>query len=353
MPSVYPNHPNPVRCPVMAPSIPVDIGTALEDRFGRIATDLRVSITDRCDLRCTYCMPAEGLEWLPREETLSSVEIETLVALFVSLGVRTIRVTGGEPLVRHDVIDIVTRIAALDIDDLSLTTNGTRLLKLAAPLREAGLRRVNVSLDSLHPDRFLAITRRDALAKVLAGLIAASDAGLRPVKVNCVLQRGVNEDEIVDFAELARTTGHHVRFIEPMPLDGDHAWTVSNVVPASEIVQTINASYPLHQEVRTGPEPATTYRFADGAPGGIGVIGSVTEPFCDTCNRLRLTADGQLRTCLFAHEEIDLRTPLRSQAGTEELKDLIVKAVWGKQPGHGIGNIDFRSPNRTMSRIGG
>jgi cyclic pyranopterin phosphate synthase len=330
-----------------------DAEAPLVDRFGRVASDLRLSITDKCDLRCTYCMPAEGLQWLPREELLSGDELERIVGLFVSLGVDTVRVTGGEPLVRADVVDVVGRLAKLGVHDLSMTTNGTRLVKLAEPLRAAGLQRVNVSVDSLRPDRFAAITRRDVLPKVLDGLAAAADAELFPVKINCVLQRDVNDDEILDFADFARTTGHHVRFIEPMPLDGDRAWRSSNVVPAAEIVATISAVHPLHSGTRTGVEPAIDYRFVDGAPGSIGVIGSVTDPFCSTCNRLRMTADGQLRNCLFAHDETDLRTPMREGATNEELRDIVIKNVWTKQAGHGISNVNFQPPNRTMSRIGG
>lgn len=298
-------------------------------------------------------MPADGLQWLARSETLTADELARLVAIFVSLGVDTVRVTGGEPLVPADVVGLVERFCQLDINDLSITTNGTRLAALAGPLRRAGLQRVNVSIDSLRPDRFEEITRRAVLPKVLNGLHTAADAGLTPVKVNCVLQRGVNDDELLDFADFARTTGYHVRFIEPMPLDGDHAWSVRNVVPAAEIVASIDAVHRLQSEDRNGVEPATVYRFADGSPGRIGVIGSVTEPFCGTCNRLRLTADGQLRTCLFAHDEADLRTPMRDGATDGELADIVVKAVWVKQAGHGIGNVDFRPPNRTMSRIGG
>lgn len=330
-----------------------DDATPLIDRFGRIASDLRLSITDRCDLRCTYCMPAEGLQWLPRVEMLSGDELERIVRLFVSLGVNTVRVTGGEPLVRPDVVDIVSRLSALGIKDLSMTTNGTRLTKLAQPLRDAGLLRVNVSMDSLQPERFATITRRNVLHKVLSGITAATKAGLTPLKINCVLQRGVNEDEILDFARLARDTGHYVRFIEPMPLDGDRAWVSSNVVPAAEIISTVQNAYPLCAGARIGVEPSVEYRFLDESPGSIGVIGSVTDPFCTTCNRLRMTADGQLRSCLFAHEETDLRTPIREGATNDELADIIIKTVWKKQADHGISNVDFQPPNRSMSRIGG
>lgn len=326
---------------------------ALVDAFGRVARDLRVSITDRCDLRCTYCMPAEGLDWMARSDTLTAEEIERLVGIFAEAGIRSLRVTGGEPLVRADVVDVVRRLAQFDLDDLSLTTNGTRLTRMAGPLAQAGLRRVNVSLDSLDADRYALITRRDALAKVLAGIDAATAAGLTPLKVNCVAVRNINDDEIVDFAAYARRTGCDVRFIEPMPLDGDRHWRMDQVVPGAEIVERIDAVFPLERLGRSGVEPSVTYRFGDGSPGKIGVIASVTEPFCSTCDRLRITADGQLRTCLFAENETDLRSPMRDGADDETLTEIIATAVRGKQAGHDISNVNFLQPTRTMSAIGG
>jgi cyclic pyranopterin phosphate synthase len=326
----------------------------LVDQFGRVATDLRVSVTDRCDLRCTYCMPAEGMQWLPREEVLRTSEIVDIVTLLHQLGIESVRLTGGEPLVRADIVDIVDRLSSIGLRDLSLTTNGTRLARLAPALAESGLQRVNVSVDSLKASRYALMTRRDVLPLVLDGIRAAVDAGLSPVKVNCVLLRKVNEDELIDFAEFARNTGCEVRFIEPMPLDGDRQWDKTQVLPAAEIIERINAKHPLVPRVDVDDNaPATVYQFADAAPGAIGVIGSVSQPFCSTCDRLRLTADGQLRTCLFAENETDLRTPMRSGVSTDELTSIIANAVLHKQAGHAIGAVSFRPPNRTMSSIGG
>ncbi|HEV3231099.1 MAG TPA: GTP 3',8-cyclase MoaA, partial [Candidatus Dormibacteraeota bacterium] len=287
-------------------------GPPLVDRFGRIADDLRLSVTDRCNFRCVYCMPAEGLRWLPREEVLTFEEQLRLVRLFAALGVRTVRLTGGEPLVRADLPELVAMIAgALPDVDLSMTTNGHRLGELAEPLARAGLRRVNVSLDSLQAARFHRVTRRDDLPRVLEGLAAADAAGLRPLKINAVMVRGVNDDEAVDFAALARARDWHVRFIEYMPLDAGHEWTREQVVPSEELLARIDAAYPVRRADEDGPEPAVRYLFADGAPGSVGFIASVSEPFCGSCNRLRLTADGHFRTCLFALDEVDLRGPLR------------------------------------------
>jgi cyclic pyranopterin phosphate synthase len=324
----------------------------LIDSFGRAATDLRISVTDRCDLRCTYCMPAEGMTWLPRAEILSFEEIDRLVGIFVSLGVRTIRLTGGEPLARRGLDRLVRMIAAHDIDDLSMTTNGTTLVEHARTLRTAGLRRINVSVDSLLRHRFAAMTRRDALDRVLAGLETADEAGFAPIKLNCVVIRGTNDDEILDFARLARDTGYEVRFIEFMPLDADEAWTNASVVPSKEIIGRIGETFALERMVR-GTEPADVYRFADGAPGSIGVISSVTEPFCASCDRIRITADGQFRTCLFALDELDLRTMLRRGASDDEIGHAIAGAVERKWAGHSIGSRSFVRPQRTMSSIGG
>jgi GTP 3',8-cyclase len=325
----------------------------LVDSFGRVATDLRISVIDRCNFRCRYCMPAEGLPWLARDETLTAEEIERLLRLFVGLGVRSVKFTGGEPTVRPDLSDLVRRVRALgDHLDLSLTTNGYLLDRLAAPLRAAGLDRVTVSCDSLLAHRFAEMTRRDALGRVMAGLRAAEEAGFAPIKLNCVVIRGSNDDEVVDFARLARRTGHEVRFIEFMPLDADGTWDRSNVVPSGEVFEAISRSFRL-TPVREAARPATTFRFADGAPGAVGFISSVTEPFCDTCDRLRLTADGRLLACLFALEDTDLRTPLRAAATDQDLAVRIRDAVRGKWAGHRINQPDFVRPARSMSMIGG
>jgi GTP 3',8-cyclase len=326
----------------------------LIDRFDRVATDLRVSVIDRCNFRCTYCMPAEGLPWLPRDEVLTAEEIARLVGMFVALGVREVKLTGGEPTVRPELSDIVRRIRDLGSDlEISITTNGYLLDRLAGPLRRAGLDRVTISCDSLLRHRFAEMTRRDALDRVMAGLHAAEDAGLSPIKVNCVVIRGTNEDEVVDFARLVRETGHQVRFIEYMPLDADREWERSKVVPSHEIFDRISETFPLSPANGSGPQPATVFRFTDGSPGKVGFISSVTEPFCDTCNRIRITADGQLRVCLFAMEETDLRNPLRAGASDEKLETLVREAVWNKWSGHRINHPDFARPARSMSMIGG
>ncbi|HEX2024816.1 MAG TPA: GTP 3',8-cyclase MoaA [Actinomycetota bacterium] len=326
----------------------------LVDRFGRVASDLRVSLTDRCNFRCTYCMPAEGLPWIARDDVLTADEVERLVRLFVSLGVREVKLTGGEPTVRPDVVDITRRLRAVDATlDLSLTTNGYLLDRLAGPLAAAGLDRVTVSCDSLLRHRFAEMTRRDALDRVLAGLDAARAAGLSPVKVNCVVIGGANDDEVVAFAELARRTGAEVRFIEFMPLDAERRWSGDRVVPSAVLRERIDAVHPLLPDSSTSPQPAHVFRFRDGAPGSVGFVSSVTEPFCETCNRIRITADGQLRACLFALEETDLRNPLRSGAEDHHLETLIRGAVAGKWAGHRIGRRDFVRPSRSMSMIGG
>jgi GTP 3',8-cyclase len=324
----------------------------LIDGYGRVARDLRVSVTDRCDLRCTYCMPEDGLDWLAADAQLSFEEITRLTALLVGMGIRSVRLTGGEPLVRPHLTELVATLSQLDLEDLSLTTNGTMLARHAAGLRRAGLTRVNVSLDSLVSHRFEQITRRDALGRVLAGIEAAQAAGLTPVKVNCVVVAGTNDDEILDFVDFARSTGCEVRFIENMPLGADGRWSPDKVMPATAVRAAIEARHGLLPR-RRGAEPASAFDFADGAPGGVGFIASVTEPFCTTCDRLRLTSDGFLRTCLFAHIETDLRTPLRAGASDAELAVLVRSAVADKGPGHAIGQIGFEQPVRVMSRIGG
>jgi cyclic pyranopterin phosphate synthase len=325
----------------------------LVDSFGRVADDLRISVTDRCNFRCTFCMPAEGLEWLPKAEILSFEELTRLLALFVRLGVRSLKVTGGEPTVRADLPKLVGMFREVGPDlDISITTNGLLLDRLAQPLAEAGLDRATVSFHSLKPHRFAEMTRRDSLDKVLAGLKAAKGAGLWPIKINCVVMAGTNQDEVVSFAEWARETGYDIRFIEYMPLDAQHAWEREKVVSGAWILEEIHAHYPLQAESH-GSEPAASYGFADGAPGRIGVIASVTDPFCDTCNRLRITAEGQFRNCLFALEETDLRGPMRAGADDDELERLIRENVAGKWAGHKINHPDFVQPDRSMSMIGG
>src|SRR5947208_7429318 len=316
-----------------------DTGPLL-DTFGRVADDLRISVTDRCNFRCTYCMPAEGLPWLPKGEILTFEEITRLARLFLSLGVRSLKLTGGEPTVRAEFPKLVGMLRRLDPDiDISMTTNGVLLDRLAAPLAEAGLDRATVSLDSLLRHRFEEMTRRDALDKVLEGMRAAERAGLTPIKLNCVVIAGTNDDEVVDFARFARDTGYEVRFIEYMPLDAEQHWERAKVMPSAQILEAIDAVHPLIAQAEHG-EPATSYRFADGAPGASGVIARVTEPFCDTCNRLRITAEGQFRACLFAMEEVDLRKPLREGAADEELAASIRAGVWRKWEGHKINHAD-------------
>ena len=325
----------------------------LVDSFGRVADDLRISVTDRCNLRCVYCMPPDGLPWLDRSDLLTYEEIRRLAALFVRLGIRTIRLTGGEPLVRRDLPRLVGQLASLSPrPELALTTNGVLLDQQAEALATAGLDRVNVSLDSLQGDRFEAVTRRPQLERVLAGIAAARSAGLTPVKVNCVVMRGRNDDEIADFARFARDEGCVVRFIEYMPLDADGRWTDGDVVAAREILSSLEESgeHPVATS-SPGPEPATRYRLADG--GEIGVIPSVTAPFCASCNRVRLGAEGTLRNCLFALDETDLRTPLRSGAPEGVLAGLVHASVAAKWAGHSIGRPGFEPPSKSMSQIGG
>jgi GTP 3',8-cyclase len=337
--------------PAEALTMPLD--GPLVDAFGRVADDLRISVTDRCNFRCTYCMPMEGLTWLPKHELLSFEELARVLGIFVGLGVKSLKVTGGEPLVRSNLPVLIRmfRDAGPELD-ISLTTNGVLLDRLAGPLAEAGVDRATISCDSLLRHRFAEMTRRDALDKVLAGMRAAEDAGLTPIKVNCVVIGGTNDGEVVDFAGWARDTGYEVRFIEYMPLDAQHAWEREKVVPAARILEAIDAAYSLEPEGRAN-EPATTFRFADGAPGRIGVIASVTEPFCDACNRLRLTAEGMLRNCLFALDETDLRAPLRAGVSDDGLERLIRENVWTKWSGHRINHPDFVQPARSMSMIGG
>jgi len=326
---------------------------ALVDGFGRVHADLRISITDRCNFRCTYCMPEDGMPFSPPEELLTPAEIERVARAARRLGVRGARVTGGEPLLRRDVVDIVERLAGVGFEDLALTTNAWRLARLAGELRRAGLQRLNVSCDSLRPERFAAIRRRGELSRVLAGMDAAEAAGFPPPKVNVVLVAGVNDDEVLDFAAFARRTGRPVRFIELMPLDADGAWSRQQVVPGRSVVAQIGAAWPLVAlHVPGDPSPATRYRFADGE-GEIGIIASVTEPFCGTCDRLRLTADGAVRNCLFSDDERPLRQLLRHGASDDELEAELRRSVGAKRAGHGIDEPGFLRPARTMSRIGG
>ena len=323
----------------------------LVDGFGRVHTDLRLSLTDRCNLRCTYCMPAEGLDWLTKPELLSDDELVRLVGVLASMGVRTVRLTGGEPLLRRGLPGLVARLAALDVK-LSLTTNGVGLERQAVALREAGLRRVNVSLDSLRPDRFLELTLRDRHADVLKGLAAAKAAGLEPVKVNTVLMRGVNDDEAAELLDWALAEGYALRFIEQMPLDPQHGWDRGTMVDADEILEVLGRDHVLTPVPSRGSAPAEEF-LVDGGPATVGVVGSVSRPFCSACDRLRLTADGQVRNCLFAREESDLRAPLRAGASDDELAVALRAAVAGKKQGHGIGDPGFVQPDRPMSAIGG
>ncbi len=327
----------------------------LLDTFGRVADDLRISVTDRCNFRCVYCMPAAGLPWLPRDEVLSFEEIVRVTRILVEhCGVRTIRLTGGEPLVRKGLEDLVAMIAAIDPTlDMAMTTNGILLREKAELLRAAGLKRLNVSLDTLHAERFQDMTRRDAFDRVLDGLEAAKEAGFSPIKINVVVMRGKNDDEVVDFARLARREGYDVRFIEFMPLDADGIWKPETVVASREIIEAIDREFPLEPVRNARPAPATSFRFKDGSPGAIGVISSVSDAFCKICNRLRLTAEGHLRTCLFSLHEHDIKALLRGGASDVEIRDFIVAAVWQKEEGHKIGQLDFIKPAKSMSQIGG
>ena len=326
----------------------------LLDGHGREIGDLRLSVTDRCNFRCQYCMPAEGLPWLEREQILSFEEIERLVGLLASMGVVDVRLTGGEPLVRRELPKLVAGLRRVEnLRELSLTTNGYLLERDAAALVNAGVDRFNVSLDSLSRDRFYAMTRRDALPQVLRGIDVLTSLELpHPVKVNAVAMRGFTEQELLPLARFARERELEVRFIEFMPLDADHEWEPESVLTGEEIRAAIHAVYPLEAEPRPPSSTARTYRFADGA-GRIGFINPVSEPFCSDCNRLRLTAEGRLRTCLFSLNETDLREPLRAGASDDELEAVIRAAVWRKELKHHINEPGFIQPERTMSAIGG
>jgi GTP 3',8-cyclase len=341
--------------------LPQPSGGALVDRYGRVATDLRVSLTDRCNLRCSYCMPADGLAWLPRPELLTDDEMSRLVRIAVErLGVTEVRFTGGEPLLRPGLVGLVQRAVALDPrPTLSLTTNGIGLNRLAGPLRAAGLDRINVSLDTLDETRFATLTRRNRIKDVLSGLAAAAAAGLTPVKINSVLMRGINDDEAPALLRFALAHGYELRFIEQMPLDAQHAWNRHTMVTADEILAALRSEFTLLPDpTPRGGAPAETwlvdgYRSAGGAPARVGVIASVTRPFCGDCDRTRLTADGQVRNCLFATDESDLRGALRAGADDAALAHRWRAAMWGKRAGHGIDDPAFLQPARPMSAIGG
>lgn len=323
----------------------------LVDTFGRVHRDLRIAVTDRCNFRCQYCMPVEGMTWMPREEILTFEEIERIARLLVTrYGVDSIRLTGGEPTVRAKLPRLVAMLAGLGVD-LAMTTNGATLGLIAQDLADAGLKRINISLDSLNRERFIELTRRDELDRVLDGVEAAKSAGFDPVKINVVLMAGVNDDEIVDFVEFGREKGVMVRFIEFMPLDADERWGPDRVVPLQRVIDTIDSVHPIEPIARTSA-PATRYRFRDGS-GEVGVIATVTEKFCDTCDRIRLTADGQFRNCLFAVSDYNLRDVLRSGASDDDLASLIEGAVTDKWAGHGIDTVHFIRPKRNMSQIGG
>ena len=328
----------------------------LADSYGRVATDLRVSLTDRCNLRCSYCMPPEGLDWLPGPDQLTDDELTRLLGIAVQqLGITEIRFTGGEPILRRGLAGIVARTAALrPRPEISMTTNGIGLARLAGPLHEAGLDRVNVSLDTLNQQTFIKLARRDRLADVLTGLEAAARTGLAPVKVNAVLMRGLNDHEAVDLLQYCIDHGYQMRFIEQMPLDAQHGWRRENMVTADEILDALSAKFTLTPDdpKARGSAPAETF-LIDAGPEKVGVIGSVTRPFCGSCDRVRLTADGQVRNCLFAREESDLRSALRAGADDQELAERWRSAVAAKLPGHGINDPGFLQPARPMSAIGG
>ncbi len=329
----------------------------LVDPFGRIIRDLRISITDRCNFRCTYCMPEEGMQWLPRSEVMTFEEIERLARLFVErYGVEGIRLTGGEPTVRAQLSTLVEKLAAIEGPhgslDLAMTTNGATMRLLAPTLREAGLQRVNISLDTLDRAKFEKMTRRDQLERVLDGIEASKEAGFDPVKINAVIERGVNDDEIVDLATYGREHHVEVRFIEFMPLDASGHWITDKVVGQDEIVAAIHAVYPLEQMPARGAAPADRFRYVDGA-GMVGVIPTVTKPFCGDCDRVRLTAEGEFRTCLFATREFDLMSAMRDGESDDQLAARIEAAVATKWAGHRINQVNFVRPGKSMSQIGG
>lgn len=330
----------------------------LIDRYGRTVRDLRISVTDRCNFRCTYCMPEEGLKWLDRAEVLTFEEIERIARICVErFGLDSVRLTGGEPTVRAHLPKLIERLSQLRLQDgrkpdIALTTNGATLRSIATQLRQAGLDRINVSLDSLQRERFFAMTRRDELENVLAGINEAVAAGFDKVKINSVVERGTNDDEILDLAAFGRDKGVEVRFIEFMPLDATNEWERNKVVTQDEIVSAIAQVYPLEQIPARGAAPADRWRYLDGK-GTIGVIPSVSQPFCGDCDRVRITSDGQFRTCLFATNDFDLRSIMRNGGTDDEMAQLIIDAVDTKWAGHQINQVNFIRPNRSMSQIGG
>ncbi len=327
----------------------------LVDQFGRVARDLRVSVTDRCNLRCTYCMPADGLPWLPKDEMLTDEELLRLISIFVRDGITQVRLTGGEPLLRRSLVDLVSGIAALDPRPrIAMTTNGVGLERVAVGLAAAGLDRVNVSLDTIDADTFTVLTRRNRLADVEAGLKAAADAGLTPVKVNAVAMRGVNDEAVSDVLAWCLERGYELRFIEQMPLDAQHAWDRNDMISADEIRERLSERWTLTPLPTADRGSAPAERFLiDGGPATVGIIASVSAPFCAACDRTRLTADGQVRNCLFSQTETDLRGPLRDGASDDELLSLVRGEMWRKKPGHGIDDPGFVQPDRPMSAIGG
>ncbi|GAA2371097.1 GTP 3',8-cyclase MoaA [Gordonia cholesterolivorans] len=331
-------------------------GRELVDRFGRVHRDLRISLTDRCNLRCTYCMPAEGVPWIPRPELLTTDEIIRLASVFASLGIVEVRLTGGEPLLRPDLAEVVHRLSAIEGADgplrVSITTNGIGLDTRARELADAGLERFNISLDTLRADRFATLTRRDRLDDVLRGIAAAQATGLTPLKINTVAMHGVNDDELTDLVRFAREHGAQLRFIEQMPLDAGHTWSRAQMVTGDDILAALSAEFALSACDDRGSNPAQLYTV-DGGPTTVGVIASVTAPFCGSCDRVRLTADGQLRNCLFARGESDLRALLRSGAPDERIESAIRESVTAKLAGHGIDDPGFLQPDRPMSAIGG
>ena len=332
-----------------------DLPIILKDSYGRAIRDLRISITDRCNFRCFYCMPKEAMEWQPKAEILSYEEIITLSEIFVRLGINKLRVTGGEPMLRRDVESLIGKLAQLDgVEDLAMTTNGHFLRGRARGLKDAGLQRITISLDSLTPDRFALLTGRNELTQVLDGIDAAIEAGLSPVKVNCVIIRGINDDQAIRFAEFARAKGVFVRFIEFMPLDNGKIWRREMVVPGEEVRRNIQAVYPLEKvKAANLSETARRWHFADGAPGELGFINPVTQPFCGHCSRIRLTADGMIRTCLFSTVEHNIKRLLRRGATPDDLAGFIINAVEKKEDRHHINDPEFVQPLRTMSCIGG
>ncbi|MGW9157115.1 GTP 3',8-cyclase MoaA [Microbacterium sp. NPDC055665] len=345
------------------PLAPAETSTAstraLLDTHGRSHRDLRISLTDRCSLRCTYCMPEQGNEWLARESILSVDEIVRIARIAAAAGITTFRLTGGEPLLRRDIVDVVRRLREIDTDDgpvqVAMTTNGIRLDEVIDDLISAGLSRLNISIDTLRPDRFAALTRRDRLDDVLRGIAAASSSGLRPLKLNTVAMRGVNEDELCDLVDFAIAHGAELRFIEQMPLDAGHTWDRDRMVTREEILDTLAERWTLTESPGRGGAPAERWRL-DGGVATVGVIASVTAPFCGACDRLRLTADGQLRNCLFSTDEFDLLPVLRATGGAGSdaaVDDVLRRCVWAKLPGHAINDPAFLQPARGMNAIGG